>query len=79
MSCGCDSEGNPTIQASNLATGAVVWSLPGRWTLQRGDLSGSAGRHLHATNPAGTVVSLNPQTGHAQYSLAPAVRVLAVD
>jgi outer membrane protein assembly factor BamB len=79
MSYGCDSEGNPTIQASNLATGAVVWSLPGRWTLQRGDLSGSAGRHLYATNPAGTVVSLNPQTGHAQYSLAQAVRVLAVD
>jgi hypothetical protein len=80
LSYGCDSAGNnPTLDARNLATGALVWSLPGFWTAQRGDLSGSAGKHLYATNPAGTVVDLNPLTGQVNSSLSQAVNVLAVD
>ena len=31
MSYGCDSQGNETIEADNLATGAAVWSLTGSW------------------------------------------------
>ena len=79
MSYGCDSHGDQVVQARNLATGAVVWATPGGWALQRGDLSGTSGTHLYATNPARTVVSLNPQTGQTQYSLSKAVSVLAVD
>jgi outer membrane protein assembly factor BamB len=76
MSYGCDSQ--VSIEADNLATGATVWSLPGSWQLQRGDLNSSAGTHLYATNPSGTVVDLNPQTGQVSYSLSQAVTVLAV-
>jgi hypothetical protein len=80
ISYGCDNQGNATLKADNLATGALVWSLPtGGWTLQRGDLAGSAGTHLYATDPSGTVVDLNPQTGKQQYPLSGAVNVLAVD
>jgi PQQ-like domain len=80
LSYGCDSQGNnQTLDARNLATGALVWSLPGFWTAQRGDLSGSAGKHLYATNPSGPVVDLNPLTGQVKYSLSQAVNVLAVD
>jgi outer membrane protein assembly factor BamB len=75
VSYGCDSQ--VSIEADNLATGATVWSLPG-WQLQRGDLNSSAGTHLYATNPSGTVVDLNPQTGQVSYSLSQAVTVLAV-
>ena len=57
----------------------MLWSLPSGWTPQRGDLSGSAGKHLYARNPSGAVVALNPQTGNVQYSLSNAVKVLAVD
>lgn len=78
MTYGCDANGED-IQAQNLATGTVAWSLPGAWTLQRGDLSGSAGQHLFATDPSGTVDALNPQTGQTEYSLSQAVNVLAVD
>ncbi len=77
MSYGC--QGNQTIEARNLASGALVWSLAGRWALQRGDLSGSAGKHLYVTKPSGTVADLNPQTGKVEYSLSQAVNVLAVD
>jgi hypothetical protein len=78
MSYGCDSQGNETLDASNLATGEVVWSLPG-WSFQRGDLDGPAGTHLYATSPSGTVMDLNPQTGQTEYPLRRAVHVLAVD
>ena len=78
MSYGCDSHGNETIQARNLATGAVAWSRTGNWTLQRGD-SGTTGKHLYATDPAGTVEDLNPLTGQVQHSLSRADQVLAVD
>jgi outer membrane protein assembly factor BamB len=78
MSYGCDSQFNETIEAQNLATGAAVWSLSGSWQLQSGDLNSSAGTHLYATNPSGTVVDLNPQTGQMAYSLSQAVTVLAV-
>lgn len=57
----------------------MAWSRTGYWTLQRGDLSGSAGKHLYVTNPSGTVEALNPRTGQLQYSLSEAVNVLAVD
>ena len=51
----------------------------GNWVLQRGDCDTTAGRHLFATDPRGTVVSLDPLTGKNQYSLAGAANVLAVD
>lgn len=51
----------------------------GNWVLQRGDCDTTAGRHLFATDPRGTVVSLDPLTGKDQYSLAGAANVLAVD
>lgn len=78
MTYGCGSHGED-IQAQNLATGSVAWSLDGAWTLQRGDLSGSDGQHLYATDPSGTVVDLDPQTGQTEYSLSQAVNVLAVN
>jgi PQQ-like domain len=78
MSNGCDTQGNATLEANSLSTGALLWSLPGNWGIQRGDLSGSAGKHLYATNPSGTTVALNPLTGQVQYSLG-TVGVLAVD
>jgi outer membrane protein assembly factor BamB len=68
-----------TIEASNLATGATAWSLTGHWTLQRGDLSGAAGKHLYVTDPSGAAEALNPGTGQVQYSLGQAAKVLAVD
>jgi outer membrane protein assembly factor BamB len=79
MGYGCDSHGNPVLQGMNIATGAVLWKLPTGWVAQRGDLAGSAGAHLYATGPSGTVAGLNPLTGHVQYSLSQAVNVLAVD
>jgi outer membrane protein assembly factor BamB len=78
MTYGCDSQGIEDIEARNLATGAVAWSRPAGWTLQRGDLGGSAGKHLYARNPSATVVALNPLTGQKEYSLRQAVNVLAV-
>jgi len=76
---GCDNQQLDTLQAWNLATGAPLWSLPTGWAPQRGDLAGSAGSHLYATDPSGTVVDLNPKTGQVEYSLSQAVNVLAVD
>jgi outer membrane protein assembly factor BamB len=80
MAYGCDSQGNPALEALKLTTGAVAWRKPtGPWQVQRGDLSGPTGKHVYATNPSGTVVDLNPQTGQVEYSLTGAVNVLAVD
>jgi outer membrane protein assembly factor BamB len=79
MSYGCDNQQNPEIQGRNLATGSVAWTQDGDWALQRGDRGSAAGTHLYATNPAGAVVDLNPQTGTVRYSLSKAVTVLAVD
>jgi outer membrane protein assembly factor BamB len=76
MSTECVNNGKPVIEANNLATGTVVWSLHGSWRFQRGDLSG---QQVYATNPAGAVVALNPQTGKLEYSLEQAGKVLAVD
>jgi outer membrane protein assembly factor BamB len=79
ISYGCDSQQNPTLQASKLATGSVVWTQTGDWTIQRGDLGSAAGTHLYVTNPTGAVVDLNPQTGAVRYTLSKAHDVLAVD
>jgi len=79
MSNGCDAQSNASLNANSLATGAVLWSLPGSWSIQRGDQSGPNGKHLYATDPTGTVVDLNPLTGQVEYSLSQAVGVLAVD
>jgi outer membrane protein assembly factor BamB len=75
---GCDSQGNETLEASDLATGAVAWSLTGNWEFQRAD-SDTFGKHLYVTDPSGTVEDLNPLTGQVQYPLSQAVQVLAVD
>jgi hypothetical protein len=80
MSYGCS--GNPqdpeALDANNLATGALLWSLPGNWGLLLGDQSGPNGKHLYAIDPTGTVVDLNPLTGQVEYSLGQ-VGILAVD
>jgi hypothetical protein len=79
-SAGCDlRDGASSIIARNLTTGATLWSQTGNWVLQRGDSDTTAGRHVFAINPSGTVVSLDPLTGKTQYSLAGAASVLAVD
>jgi len=70
--------GAPPIIGRKLASGAKVWQRTGAWTVQRGDASSRAGRHVFATNPKGTVVSLNPVTGRTQYALRQATEVLAV-
>ena len=71
---GCAKQG-PAIEARNLSTGKLAWKVAGRWTLQRGDFSGT---HLFADD-AGTMVALDPQTGQQEYTLSKAVKVLAVD
>jgi len=76
---GCRSQNNANIVARALVTGKRLWSLPGGWAPQSGDLAGSAGSHLYATDPTGTVQDLNPLTGQTEYSLSQAVTVLAVD
>jgi outer membrane protein assembly factor BamB len=77
ISARCNS-GNPALVASHIATGTQAWSLPGTWTVQRGD-HGSGTGHLFATNPSGAVVGLNPATGQTLYTLAGATNVIAVD
>jgi hypothetical protein len=79
ISYGCTQSLAVRVTARNIATGALSWSKTGNWVLQRGDIGGTAGHHLYATNPSGTVVSLDPLTGTTQYSLVGAARVLAVD
>lgn len=79
MTYGCTSNGGTTLEARNLTTGAPAWSLPGGWTLERGDLPSATGAHLFVTNQAGTVEDLDPATGQVQYSLAGATAALAVD
>ena len=78
ISNGCDQSGAPTLTARTLGTGALTWSRPGTWGLQRGDTDAWTGRHLYAIDPSGTVVSLNPLTGKTQYQLARATNVLVV-
>src|SRR5262249_22445081 len=79
ISYGCTQSLTARVTARNIATGALAWSKTGNWVLQRGDIGGTAGHHVYATNPSGTVVSLDPLTGTTQYSLASAADVLAVD
>ena len=76
---GCGNNGSTSLAAFDMATGHVLWSDPGNWAYQRGDLSSSSGKHLYATNPSGTVVDVDPLTGQVEYSLSGAVNVLAVD
>jgi outer membrane protein assembly factor BamB len=78
ISYGCAQE-QVTLEGNSLTTGALLWTLPGNWRIQRGDLSGSLGRHLYVTNPSGAAVDLNPLTGQVRYSLNGAGTVLAVD
>jgi len=78
ISPGCTATSGKVI-GRNLTTGAVLWSRTGNWALLRGDSDTTAGRHLFAVNPSGTVVSLDPLTGKTQDSLAGAANVLAVD
>jgi outer membrane protein assembly factor BamB len=78
ISNSCDQSDAPTLTARSLGTGALAWSRPGAWGLQRGDTDASTGRHVYATDPSGTVVSLDPLTGKTQYQLAGATGVLAV-
>jgi hypothetical protein len=75
---GCTATTGKVIGRS-LTTGATLWSRTGNWALQRGDSDTTAGGHVFAINPSGTVVSLDPLTGKTQYLLAGAANVLAVD
>lgn len=77
--CGADGFGSESLEARNLTTGTIAWNRPGGWTYYAGDRSGSTGTHLYATNPAGSVVDLNPATGQTVYTLSHASQVLAVD
>jgi outer membrane protein assembly factor BamB len=79
MGYGCDNLGRSVLEGMDIATGAVLWTLPTGWIAQRGDLAGSAGAHFFATAPSGTVDDLNPLTGQVGYSLGQAASVLAVD
>ena len=73
MSYGCSGPQDPaTIDANDLATGALAWSLTDDWALLLGDQSGANGKHLYAIDPTGTVVDLNPLTGQVEYSLSQA-------
>ena len=74
-----------SVTARSLTTGAVLWrrsaaaSSSGRgWHAGRGDSDALTGRHIIASTPSGTVVSLNPLTGATQYTLAGATNVLVV-
>ena len=78
ISDGCDPSGAPILTASNIHSGALTWSRPGNWGLQRGDTDAPTGRHLYATDPSGAVVSLSPLTGKTQYQLPGATTVLVV-
>ena len=77
--CSLTGDANVLSVIARTLTGSKVWSLPGRWNLQRGDTDATSGQHLYAINPGGTAVSLDPLTGKTQYSLAGASQVLAVD
>ena len=77
MSYRCSPSLAETLTANHLASGALAWSRPGAWQIQRGNLG--TGGHLYATNPAGTVVGLDPATGQTKYKLPGATTVLAVD
>jgi hypothetical protein len=79
ISYGCTQSLAEKVTARSIATGALAWSKTGNWVLLRGDAGSTAGRHLFAASPSGTVVSLNPLTGAAQFSLADAADVLAAD
>lgn len=74
-----DCSGPEALAANHVATGAHAWSRAGNWVLQRGELAGTAGGHLFATNPSGAVVDLNPATGQTRHALQSASTVLAVD
>ncbi len=78
ISNGCDQSDARILIARNIGTGTLAWSRPGTWQPQRGDTDASTGRHVYATDPSGTVVSLNPLTGKTQYKLAGATGVLVV-
>ncbi len=75
----CSNNNVSELAARKLATGALVWTRTGNWQLQRGDTDTTAGRHVFAIDPSGTVVSLDPLTGQTQYTLTQATSVLAVD
>lgn len=76
----CDSSGNQHLMASNLATGAAVWSKPGSWLPQAGDRATSAGKHVFVRDGStGTVSDLNPATGATRKTVVGAKQVLAVD
>lgn len=69
----------PELVAADLATGAVVWTKPGAWSVERGDTDATGAHDLYATSPTGVVVDLDPSTGATRYSLSGATRTLAVD
>jgi outer membrane protein assembly factor BamB len=79
MSPGCKRTGVVALTARKLATGKLVWSRSGAWQIQRGDLPGLAGSHLNVISSTGSVLDLNPATGHTRHTLAGATAVLAVD
>lgn len=69
------------LEADKLATGALVWTKPGVWDVQRGDTDAAAtGHHIYARlNGTGPVTDINPANGATRFTLPASTAVLAVD
>ena len=77
----CDADGfsHPRLVAARLSDGAVLWTKPGFWSIERGDSDGTNGVHLYAQH-AGVLTDINPATGAVRYTIPGTdVRALAVD
>ena len=70
ISGSCDQNDAPVLSRAPSRHRRGGLSRPGAWGLQRGDTDGRLASHLYATNPNGTVVSLNPLTGKWRSRLA---------
>lgn len=75
---GCDASFNPTLEGRALTDGHLLWSRPGDWTPQRGDLDTTAGHDAYLLDPTGHLVDMNPLTGATRWS-ASIGSALAVD
>lgn len=67
------------LQARGLHDGAVRWSRPGAWVVERGDSAGPAGQVILAVGATGRLTALDAATGATRWSTAAADHSLAVD
>jgi outer membrane protein assembly factor BamB len=66
------------LEGVNVATGHVLWTRAGTWSVLRGSNAGANG-HAYVVNPFGHIVDLNPATGHTRLKLDGATDVQVVD